>query len=300
MTQFHGPDLWDGQRPLSQRLVLSRKTAHSQGMSLLLAAEDVSSPTDWCFEDGSHRIVVHLDGVLDRMESVFSRGPSTDATPSNGDIWAIPAGVRYAALAHGTEVRFAEFSIAAEHAKGELKAGVGLREPFLHQATLRAAALLQRADDLATMALKALLPAIELHLRDVFLMPGAAHRIEQAGTRQQRFSQRQRDAVRQRIHDTSEQALTIEELANGLGLSSSHFMALFSNSFGMSPWQYVLKVRLSKVRIMLASSSRSVTEIALATGFSTPSHMSASFRRHFGLTPVAYRRLREGSRPKSR
>jgi AraC family transcriptional regulator len=117
--------------------------------------------------------------------------------------------------------------------------------------------------------------------------------------RQQRFSRRQHDAVRQRIHDSSEQALTIEGLAKELGLSSSHFMSLFSNSFGLSPWQYVLRVRLSKVCALLASSSQSVTDIALSTGFSTPSHMSASFRRHFGLTPLAYRRLREVSRSKA-
>lgn len=288
--------VWDGGRPVIERVVVNRQTVQAADLSLVIATEDVVRPTDWCFEESHHTIVVHLAGQLKRMESVFAVGPSSDALPAIGDIWAIPAGCRYAALAQGDHVNFAEFSVPVELlGGGDLAARVGHRDPFLHHASARAAALAARADDLGAMALQSLLEALRYHLADVYL--GQPQRPGEPETRtvsSRRFSTRQRQRLVEYIAASMHEPLTTQQMAAALGLSVPHLVQGFKASFGTTPWQYVLRTRLSEARRLLETSNASVTAIAAAVGFATPSHFATSFGRHFGVTPVAYRRTQRG------
>ena len=45
-------------------------------MDVVAATEQLALPADWTIEQDRHTIIVHLDGRLDRMECVFSNGPS--------------------------------------------------------------------------------------------------------------------------------------------------------------------------------------------------------------------------------
>lgn len=285
--------VWDGGRPVVDRVVVDRRTVRAAELSLVVATENVVRPTDWCFEESHHTIVVHLAGQLKRMESVFAAGPSTDALPAVGDIWAIPAGCRYAALAQGEHVHFAEFSVPVELlGGGDLAARVGHRDPFLHQASVRAAALAMRDDDLATMALQSLLETLRYHLADVYLGKAAGAEPSQGGGR--RFSERQRRRLIDYLAASMHQPLTTQDMATTLGLSTSHLVQGFKASFGTTPWQYMLRMRLAEARRLLETSDAPVTAIAVAVGFATPSHFATSFGRHFGVTPAAYRRAQRG------
>lgn len=116
----------------------ARRTFAVDGLGATLATENIDTPTDWCFEQLHHTIVVHLAGRMKRMELVFSGGPSSDVLPAIGDVWVIPAGTRYAALEQGDEVRFAELTLPLGLiGDAALAARIGHRDAFLHQAVLK-------------------------------------------------------------------------------------------------------------------------------------------------------------------
>ncbi|MFM0757389.1 helix-turn-helix domain-containing protein [Paraburkholderia strydomiana] len=285
-------DIWDGERPLSPRVVVARSHLAVDGISATLATENIQSPTDWCFEGSTHTVVVHLAGRLTRMESVFSKGPSTDALPAIGDIWAIPAGCRYAALAHGDEAGFAEFTLPAGGAgQGEFTARVGHRDPFLYHAAAKLTEWVQREGDLAAMARDSLLQVVRFHLLDRYL-PLTNESGKVSATRLREFSNRERKLLDEHLKDSVAYPLTVSELASLLKMSETSFLRVFKSSFGTTPWQYIMRSRLESGMNLLANSGKSITEIAAATGFSSPSHFSTAFARQFNVSPSAYRKRR--------
>jgi len=82
----------------------------------------------------------------------------------------------------------------------------------------------------------------------------------------------------------------ISTVAARLGVSRRKLERHFNNALGLTPSEAFLRVRLSQARFLLGRSSRSVTEIAAATGFCDLSHLIQVFRQREGVTPEAWRR----------
>jgi len=91
------------------------------------------------------------------------------------------------------------------------------------------------------------------------------------------------------IEDTLSGTVRVAKLAEIAGLSRSHFSRAFSHKFGVTPQSYILSRRVARVRSLLVETERSVSEIAISCGFSTPSHLTKAFKHELGLTPSAYR-----------
>ncbi|WP_300725761.1 helix-turn-helix domain-containing protein [Pseudomonas sp.] len=83
--------------------------------------------------------------------------------------------------------------------------------------------------------------------------------------------------------------LSIGQLAAQCALSPYHFARMFRESFGVPPHQYLLARRLERARAWLRNSSMSLSDIALACGFTSASHFANRFRQATGATPGAYR-----------
>jgi AraC family transcriptional regulator len=83
--------------------------------------------------------------------------------------------------------------------------------------------------------------------------------------------------------------LTLAELAAVAQFSPSHFKALFRQAVGMPVHRFVLERRVERARLRLLEGRHSITEIALDTGFSHPSHMARWMRRILGLSPSQIR-----------
>jgi AraC family transcriptional regulator len=83
-------------------------------------------------------------------------------------------------------------------------------------------------------------------------------------------------------------------MADLAGLDLYRFVRGFKQSTGMSPHQYVLEARVSHAKALLRDPALSITEIALRTGFATPSHFSVTFRRMAGARPRDFRDGRPG------
>lgn len=87
--------------------------------------------------------------------------------------------------------------------------------------------------------------------------------------------------------------LPLEQLAAMAGMSLFHFCRVFRDSQGMTPHQYILARRMAQAQRLLWAhrgdpARGSVLQVALACGFSSPSHFTAQFKRHTGQTPRAW------------
>ncbi len=87
------------------------------------------------------------------------------------------------------------------------------------------------------------------------------------------------------------QSPSIAELARSLGLSERHFLRLFRTQVGRSPKAYLVDTKLRAAAWMLRHTTRSVTEVAYATGFSSGASLADHCQKRLGQSPT---RLRQG------
>lgn len=83
---------------------------------------------------------------------------------------------------------------------------------------------------------------------------------------------------------------SIAELAESVYLSERQFRRQFEKFYRQSPKVYLQKRRLSAATELLLQKEFSVTEIALACGFSDCNYFSRAFRQNFGISPTEYRK----------
>jgi AraC family transcriptional regulator len=88
--------------------------------------------------------------------------------------------------------------------------------------------------------------------------------------------------------------IRVEELANLLNLSESHFSRAFRRAFGTSAYNYLTRRRVEVAQSLMLTSREPLSEIALRCGLFDQSHLARVFRRIVGETPAAWRRTRRG------
>jgi AraC family transcriptional regulator len=98
--------------------------------------------------------------------------------------------------------------------------------------------------------------------------------------------------VRDFIEASLDAELGLKRLAREAGVSAHTLPRAFLRAFGETPHRFVLNRRLDRARELLAGTDMPVVDIALATGFSSQSHLAAAFRQLTGLTPGEYRKER--------
>ena len=88
-----------------------------------------------------------------------------------------------------------------------------------------------------------------------------------------------------------EREFSLIRLAREAEMSEFHFSRAFKRTTGLTPSQYFINLRLEKARCLLRETNRSVIEIGLDVGYTSPSHFAQIFRREVGISPSEYRRL---------
>jgi transcriptional regulator GlxA family with amidase domain len=84
--------------------------------------------------------------------------------------------------------------------------------------------------------------------------------------------------------------LSVEQIARRLSVSTRQFERLFREATGMNPTGFYRILRLRYGHWLLRNSARSVTSIALETGFADCAHFSRQFREVYGISPSELRR----------
>ncbi len=84
--------------------------------------------------------------------------------------------------------------------------------------------------------------------------------------------------------------ISVGVLAERENYSVYHFTKLFARYTGQTPYQYILSLRLRGAQQMLVTTNYSVEEISRFNNFSSCSRFIAYFVKHFGVTPLQYRK----------
>jgi len=97
-------------------------------------------------------------------------------------------------------------------------------------------------------------------------------------------------AVRAEIERRYNEPLTVDELAGQVFLSAGYLSRAFKARFGLPPIAYQQSLRVHAAKTLLATTTRSVTEIAGIVGYQEIGSFSKVFAKATGLSPLAYRK----------
>lgn len=86
----------------------------------------------------------------------------------------------------------------------------------------------------------------------------------------------------------------IEDAVKHIGFSRSRFYEMFKGETGLTPNDYVQRLRINRACDTLAGTGESITEIAYRMGFSDSQYFARVFRKYMGETPSAYRQRAAG------
>jgi YesN/AraC family two-component response regulator len=89
------------------------------------------------------------------------------------------------------------------------------------------------------------------------------------------------------------------EISAAVGVSEDYLSRIFSREMGLSPWEYLNRLRVLQAKRLLADSKESVTWIAAQVGFDDPAYFSRVFQKLEGCSPREYRARADGARQES-
>jgi len=95
--------------------------------------------------------------------------------------------------------------------------------------------------------------------------------------------------VIQMMETAIEEPVSPSDMAEDVGMSTRQLERLFRRYLNRSPKRYYMELRLQKARNLLMQTDMSVINVALACGFTSPSHFSKCYRAQFGRTPYRER-----------
>lgn len=84
--------------------------------------------------------------------------------------------------------------------------------------------------------------------------------------------------------------MNIDEVAEVSGYAVAYFSRLFQEQLGRSFTDYLINIRLRHVASLLLNTDKSITDIALESGFRYPGNMTSVFTKKIGMTPREYRK----------
>jgi AraC family transcriptional regulator len=157
-----------------------------------------------------------------------------------------------ASLAHRREVAFLDLGLAMSN---ELRCADAASGLALESLSLELLARLLRAREPSATAASWLRPAI--------------------------------DTLHDRFRDHT---LRITDLASQAGVHPVYFARAFREVCGVTPGEYVRRLRLEWTRERIVTSSATLAELALEAGFADQSHLTRAFHARYGATPAQLRR----------
>ena len=97
------------------------------------------------------------------------------------------------------------------------------------------------------------------------------------------------NASKEYIYSHIKERITIEDLADSLGVSASYLSRLFKKETGISVSAYIRRQKIEMAKNLLQYSDYPIIEIANRLSFSSQSHFIQQFREVTGMTPGKYR-----------
>ncbi len=139
------------------------------------------------------------------------------------------------------------------------------------------------------VALEGEISALEGQSRLMAVLAGLITRHADTHLRSRRLGYERREIARARDYLEAHYAddVTLIELGSIAGFSPYHLVRVFHREVGLPPHAYLASVRVRRAQDMLAA-GQSIADVAYATGFSSQSHLTNTFKRFIGVTPSQY------------
>jgi AraC family transcriptional regulator len=248
-------------------------------------------------------VIVFTGGAM-RMEQRYSNGPWKAFSIRQGDLilrpgtgtpyesrWknlsSTPTRTLHLHLSRDLLARTAEEVADYDSTRLSLVERSGFQDPLLTQIGFTLWQELEQSSPAGKLYAQTAAQLLAVHLLRHYTSVGGAFKDPSHGLTPQQMK-RVMDFVQAHLG----QSLSLEALAQQTGFSPYHFARLFRQTTGESPHQFVLRQRIERAQRLLKETDVSLAHIALESGFANQSHLTQAFKRHFGLTPRAYRRNR--------
>jgi AraC family transcriptional regulator len=180
---------------------------------------------------------------------------------------------------------FGEQNFGARIAPSDFAAILGERDAVLEHLGAAIAEIMQEDAPRPSLLVDIIAHAIAARLLAINSNPKRARTPSH-----RRLGQKQIERLRDFVSANLSSDIALASMAAVCGLNSEEFMRAFKVTVGISPYQYVLALRIARARDLLCDPSWTLPDIAAQCGFSHQQHLTSTFRRFTGRTPAAYRR----------
>lgn len=119
-----------------------------------------------------------------------------------------------------------------------------------------------------------------------YLLPALEFRDGQASHLHSRLIWKAKAYLQDNSHDPT---LSLQSVADHVGLSASYFSSIFSHEVGETFVEYVTNLRIERAKELLRTTNMYLYEIAEAVGYNDPHYFSTAFKRVTGHSPSHYR-----------
>ena len=276
-----------GERALGEQseasVIASSESLSWEGFHL-----EVVTRNGWHVEEmtvGGHLLIINLD-VVDLHFETRDDSDWREARLAPDKFWIIPEGWPFS-IHSLTHSRYARCIIDGRYLDSltgchfELDAGIGIADPVLAQLLRVLVTILddkaQYSQVLASELVRSMVSALAVRHGH------PAPELKSKGG----IAPDQMKALDAWLQAHIQNTLTVGLMAAQVGLSNAHFSREFKRSMGVTPWEYVVRLRLDGARAALLRGI-SATNVALEFGFSDQSHLSRLFKLRFGTTPAAF------------
>ena len=88
--------------------------------------------------------------------------------------------------------------------------------------------------------------------------------------------------------------ISLDEMLSKAKMSKSSFIKAFKDATWLTPFEYLVRLRLAHAARLLVSSRESVGEVAVKNGFSSGNYLARQFKKVYGFSPTEYRNRQSG------
>lgn len=93
------------------------------------------------------------------------------------------------------------------------------------------------------------------------------------------------------IDEHIDEKISIDELSLKSRWRSQHFIRVFTDFIGVTPYQYILRKKMEKAKDLICNTDLSYSEVSFELGFLSYANFSIAFKKATGKTPVQYKKF---------
>ena len=279
--------------------VSTLKTDHawSQGRIYGAVKRWSGADSELSYRRQNHTLTLILRGRTDLTGARMSGSPLYEGRDGSGCISFVPAGAEKSAWYRNANLTFIAMEISPDFF---LPWNLGLELRSLQAFTNRRDSLLESLLSSLSSEMEngaAALPSLYVeHAAGMAMarLMRSAHRALSRKSSRAGLSGANLRLVLEFIEENLHRDLSLSDLGALVGMGPDVFARSFRIHEGVPPYRYLMRRRMRRAEVLLASKDASIAEIALAVGFSSQSHFTTHFSKLLNVTPAAYRARQRG------